>query len=244
MALVVPFDSISKKILVIAACMLVPAWVHIPAALAQHAGHAGGGHSAAGGHFGGGQIVAPRVSGPRSAPQPFHVPILRPPARFRPPIFIRNRIFFRQPFFRFPQAPPFWWLNCGPVWVWGSGCNDLYFYGSGVENYVTLLPYETPVYVYSEPGNELVWLYLKDGTAYGVTDYWFVDDKVHFISLEEGGTKSVEKVIGRDELDVQKSIDVNTRRGFRVVMRDEPLEQYLQHHPDANPPLLQAPQKN
>jgi hypothetical protein len=43
---------------------------------------------------------------------------------------------------------------------------------------------------------------------------------------------------------VQKTIDVNTRRGFRVVMRDSPLEQYLRDHPDPMPPLLQPTQKN
>jgi hypothetical protein len=35
---------------------------------------------------------------------------------------------------------------------------------------------------------------------------------------------------------------VNTRRGFRVVMRNEPLEQYLRDHPDLTPPLLERPQ--
>ena len=109
---------------------------------------------------------------------------------------------------------------------------------------MTLPRYETPVYLFSEPGNELVWLYFKDGTAYGVTDYWFVDDQVHFVTLEEGATKLVEKVLGRDELDVEKTVDVNTKRGFRVVMRNEPLEQYLRDHPEANPPLLQPQQKN
>jgi hypothetical protein len=77
-----------------------------------------------------------------------------------------------------------------------------------------------------------------------VTDYWFVNNQVHFVTLEEGGAKSVERVIGLDELDVQKTVDVNTQRGFRVVMRDEPLEQYLRDHPDANAPLLQPQQKN
>jgi hypothetical protein len=45
-------------------------------------------------------------------------------------------------------------------------------------------------------------------------------------------------------LDVQKTIDVNTRRGFRVVMRNEPMEQYLRDYPDLTPPLLQPSQKN
>jgi hypothetical protein len=252
MALVVPFGSIPKKILVAACVLASVCWVPTPVALAQHGGHAGGGHSGAGGHFGGGgQIIPPRVSSPRAAAprpasQPFHAPILRPPVRFRPPIFIRNRVFFRPPFFRFRQTvPPFWWLDCGAFLSWEYGCGGLLpNYGPSAETYVTPIPYEVPVYLYAGPDHELVWLYFKDGTAYGVSDYWFVDDQVHFLTFEEGGAKSVEKVIGRDKLDLQKTVEVNTQRGFRVVMRDEPLEQYLRDHPDPNPPLLQPPPKN
>jgi hypothetical protein len=77
-----------------------------------------------------------------------------------------------------------------------------------------------------------------------VNDYWFVDDQIHFAMLDESSRKSVEQVIAYDDLDVQKTIDVNSRRGFRVVMRGEPIEQYLRDHPDLTPPLLEPPQKN
>lgn len=133
-------------------------------------------------------------------------------------------------------------MSCGPAWVWGFGCGDWRAPEYVTENYVTI--YESPVYVYYDGSRELVELFLKDGTAYGVTDYWFENDQLHFTALEEDGTKSIEEVIGLDELDVQKTIDVNTRRGFRVVRRDEPLEQYLRHHPDANAPLLEVLSKN
>jgi hypothetical protein len=89
-----------------------------------------------------------------------------------------------------------------------------------------------------------VWLYLKDGTAYGVSDYWFVNGQVDFIAVEEGGAKSVEQTISFADLDVQKTVDVNARRGFRVVMRDEPIEQYMHDHPDVTPPLLKPPPRN
>ena len=88
---------------------------------------------------------------------------------------------------------------------------------------------------------DLPQLYLKDGTMYSVTDYWLVDNQLHFTMIEEGGTKSVEHVIGFDELDLQTTIDVNTQRGFRFVLRNEPLEQYLRDHPDQTPPLWSAP---
>jgi hypothetical protein len=39
---------------------------------------------------------------------------------------------------------------------------------------------------------------------------------------EESGTKPVEHVIGFDELDLQRTVDVNTQRGFGFVLRSEP----------------------
>ena len=95
--------------------------------------------------------------------------------------------------------------------------------------------------MYGDYRRDLPQLYLKDGTMYSVTDYWLVDNQLHFTMIEEGGTKSVEHVIGFDELDLQTTIDVNTQRGFRFVLRNEPLEQYLRDHPDQTPPLWSAP---
>jgi len=34
------------------------------------------------------------------------------------------------------------------------------------------------------------------------------------------------------------------RRGFRMVLRDEPWQQYLKDHPELTPPDLLPPQKN
>jgi hypothetical protein len=73
--------------------------------------------------------------------------------------------------------------------------------------------------------------------------YWFVNGQLHFTSVEEGGAKSLERVNPSDALDVPRTVDVNTRRGFRVVMRDAPLDKYLRDHPDLIPPLL-APSQN
>ena len=39
-----------------------------------------------------------------------------------------------------------------------------------------------------------------------------------------------------DRVRLQRTIDINTRRGFRFVLRNEPLERYLQDHPDGEPP--------
>jgi hypothetical protein len=67
-------------------------------------------------------------------------------------------------------------------------------------------------------------LYLKDGTVYNVTDYWLENGQIHFTIPEEGGTKSVQHAIGFDELDLQRTVDVNTQRGFGFVLRSEPME--------------------
>ena len=78
-------------------------------------------------------------------------------------------------------------------------------------------------------------LVFKDSTTYTVTDYWRVNDQLHFIAIEEGGTKSVPHTLPFDDLDVQATTDANTAQGFRFVIRDEPIEQWLKHHPQRAP---------
>ena len=130
--------------------------------------------------------------------------------------------------------------------------DGLYGYGFGTYGYPYVPPptYEPPTY--SEPpepysygsgsGRELPQLFFKDGSVYLVTDYWLVEGQIHFITVEDVGAKSVEHVIPFDDLDLQRTIDVDTRLGFKFVLRNEPVGQYLQHHPDANPPTTPPPQ--
>ena len=73
-------------------------------------------------------------------------------------------------------------------------------------------------------------LVFNDGTTYTVTDYWRVNDKLHFITIEEGGTKSVPHTVAFEDLDVQRTTDADAAQGFRFVVRDEPIEQWLEHH--------------
>lgn len=96
-----------------------------------------------------------------------------------------------------------------------------------------------PVY-YGEANSQFVQLYLKDGTAYNVTDYWLVNGELHFKTVEEHGTKVLEHQIDFGLLDLQMTVDVNTERGFRFVLRNEPLEQYLIHHPSSDSPNGEA----
>ena len=73
-------------------------------------------------------------------------------------------------------------------------------------------------------------LVFKEGTKYNVTDYWRVNDQLHFITIEEGGTKSVPHTVPFADLDVERTTDANAAQGFRFVLRDEPIEQWLEHH--------------
>jgi hypothetical protein len=255
------------KIILIAFCLLGSAFILTPAALAQHGGggHAGGGHMGGGGHFGGGgHVGAPHIFAPRAS----HAMISRPRGSVGPlpegagtrafrfqqrPIYVfRHPRFFGPTFYRFGFGLGFnslWWPTCDPFWGWGFNCFGWpssgfgygFGYGYGYGNYVPPQTYDYPVYLYSGEGRELPQLYLKDGTVYDVTDYWFVDGQIHFTLIEEGGAKSVEQVIDLDELDLQRTIDVNTQRGFRFVLRNEPAEQYLKDHPGLPPPVVPPP---
>jgi hypothetical protein len=239
MPLVILRVSTLRKTLLIAAGVLACAWFQTPTALAQHVGHAGGGHFRTGGHVGSPHAVAAPAIRPMFSRPPNGLPG-RPFFIFRRPFF--NRVPFLWSWQAFNSS---WWLYCGPVWGWNSGCGDFLSSAPTTEHYLAPpLTYASPVYIYSQYGQPLVQICLKDGTVYNVNDYWFVNDQIHFTMLDESGTKSVEQVIAFDDLDAPKTIDANTRRGFRVVMRNEPLEQYLRDHPDLTPPLLAPPQKN
>jgi hypothetical protein len=259
-------SSILRKIL-IPASVLASAWVQTPVALAQH----GGGHMGGGGHFGGGGMhaSAPHAAGVSHSSQ---VPMWRPGGRVGPPPAgagvrpfrfpqrsmyphrypYRYPFYFRRPFYGFGFGfNSYWWPNCTPYWSWGFNCYGVPSYGYGFGygpgygygfgSYVPAPTYGYPAYGYDGEGRELAQLYLKDGTVYDVTDYWLVDNQIHFTTPEEG-RRPVEQVINFDELDLQRTIDVNTERGFRFMLRNEPVEQYLQDHPDLAPPVGPPPQ--
>lgn len=73
-------------------------------------------------------------------------------------------------------------------------------------------------------------LVLNDGTRYIVTDYWREDDQLHFMTLEEGGTKFVPHAVPFDTLDLQRTKEAAKAQGFRFVIRNEPFDQWLEHH--------------
>jgi hypothetical protein len=71
-------------------------------------------------------------------------------------------------------------------------------------------------------------LVFNDGTSYTVADYWREDDQLHFITVEEGGAKFVPRTAPFDDLDVEQTKDRATAEGFRFLIRDKPIEQWLE----------------
>jgi hypothetical protein len=190
----------------------------------------------------------------RFRPNPIHPRPIHP----RPfPIF-GFPVFFDGPFFFGGAFNSFWWPPCGPFWGPGCGFSPFYgyggygygsdfengspMYGSGTQG--TAQGYDNPPFLYGQGARDLVELFFKDGTVFDVRDYWLVDGQIHFTTLDEGGTKLVENVRDFDALNLQTTIDVNTERGFKFTLRNEPLEQYLRNHQDTSPQDSLNPPKN
>ena len=187
-------------------------------------------------------MYAPITNSPRSgiisSPGRYGTSIVLPPVRpVRPIRPVQPALFIYAPGFFF--ADPFWRLNscwyggCDLVWPWTFAYTTVP--SPGPANYVAQAP-ETQVYVYGGEREDFPQLMLKDGTIINETDYWVVDGQLHFKIIEAAGQKPVENSVPFDELDLQKTIDVNSARGFRFILRNEPFEECVRHHPDGPPP--------
>jgi hypothetical protein len=91
----------------------------------------------------------------------------------------------------------------------------------------------------SSSDSEVV-LFLKDGTVYAITDYWIADNKLHYVT-NYGGENS----IPLDQLDMQRTVDTNAKRGVNITLRPTP-QQQAAPEPDAapQPDAQPAPQPN
>jgi len=243
-----------KAFLIVVSC--TPVCVPTPLALAQYpAGHAAGGV----GHISAPPtphvpitpapiihapvistpITAPRISVSPSAgvlgPGGFRPP--RRPIRPFPPVLVvyQSPFLFGGPFWGLNSC---WWTTCDFFWPWTLGYATISFPGPANDLSPT---YETPVYISGEERPDLPQLILKDGTILNVTDYWLVDDQLHFTMIEADGEKPVEHVIPFDALDLQTTVDANTRRGFRFLLRNEPFDQYVRDHPEGPPAGVTLP---
>jgi hypothetical protein len=138
-----------------------------------------------------------------------------------------------------------WGPTCGPYWGWGFGCEALPYYAYGYNNYAysepppsgglqaepVLPPQENPPSTYEYPPPDTsqnsisaeqfeTVLYLKDGTVYALTNYWLADGKLVY-ETNYGGQNS----ISLDQIDMQKTVDVNASRGVNFVLRRKPFDQ-------------------
>jgi hypothetical protein len=241
--------SILKKFLIVICCF--PICVLTPLALAQHSvGRPVGGVI----HMPPPPILhvpispAPMIHAPISVPR---IPVapsagalrtggFRPPRRpirpFPPVLFVYESPFlFGGPFWGLNSC---WWATCELFSPWTLGYATVS--SPSPTNYVSQV-YEAPMDAYGEEREDVPQLFLKDGEILNVTDYWLVDDELHFTMIEEDGTKSAEHVIPFEALDLQTTVDTNTQRGFRFMLRNEPFEQYLRDHPEGPPPALTPP---
>jgi len=177
--------------------------------------------------------------------------------RPRRPRFFDGFGFFGGTFgFGFPFVGLGFYPNCNPFWAWpwAYGCASFgywdgfaywpgYFSGA-VTEYTREEPQETepteepatntfipPPPEPSSPDEiqaekSLVVLYMKNGAVYAVTDYWVADGKLHYLTAY-----GAENTIDMDDLDLQKTVDVNANRGVSFTLKPAP---------DQNPP--QPPQ--
>ena len=185
-------------------------------------------------------VRPPAIAAPRNGFIP-NRGIVLPPVRPIRPIRPYPRVIF---IYSFPlffgglwPSNLCWWSSCDFFLPWTLG--DFNLSSASPANYVTQV-YEAPAYGYGSEWAELPELDLKDGTILYVTDYWVVDDQLHFKIVEEAGAKPLEHSIPFEALDLQKTIDANTRRGFRFVLRNQPFEESVRDHPEG-PPAIAVP---
>ncbi len=62
-----------------------------------------------------------------------------------------------------------------------------------------------------------VLLYMKDGTMYTASDYWLVEGKLHYVT-----SYSTESVVDMDEVDLQRTVNENAKRGVTFTLKPNP----------------------
>lgn len=179
-------------------------------------------------------FAQPRVSSVTPVRSPSIIPFRPPrrPIRPLPPAFLVYPLsIFNSPFW---PADFCWRATCGQVWTY-----PLAYSGAplAVWNPVDYAfpPASEPAF-YGQEGQDIPQLFLKNDSVLNVTDYWLIDGQLHFMMVQEEGTKPSEQVIPFEDLDLQKTVDVNTRRGFHFMLRNEPFAQYVRDHSDGPPP--------
>ena len=82
-------------------------------------------------------------------------------------------------------------------------------------------------------------IYLKDGTTYAASDYWLQGGQLHY-TVNYGG----ESTLSMDEVDLQRTVDENARRGIHFSLKPNPSRvssQPRQNQNNASPAIAPAP---
>jgi hypothetical protein len=154
---------------------------------------------------------------------------------------------------------PFWAFvgpNCNPfsAWPWVYGCNSFGYwdgyegFGPAFDSSVYEQENEQEIEPQSQEPETFTWapppesspeeieaekpltvLFLKNGAVYAVTDYWIQDNKLYYVTSYGG-----ENTIDMDEIDLQKTVDVNANRGVEFILKPSP-EQNPQDPPQPFP---------
>lgn len=151
------------------------------------------------------------------------------PQRFRHTHFVHHH------YHPVVQVTPFYrWC---PPWLGQSYSPLQYLYPYGAAANLTpdyTLP--SPSYVFvGSAAVSYPQLIFNDGASYTVADYWREDDQLHFITVEEGGAKFVPHSVPFGDLDVERTKDRAAAEGFRFVMRDKPIEEWLEDRTEEQP---------
>jgi hypothetical protein len=130
-----------------------------------------------------------------------------------------------------------WW---GPRYAWGPGCDPvLGCTGYGYPNNVpddadqmqvqsNLLSHESGPFRWQDSpavdsadlaaaSKPAATIYLKDGSSYGVTDYWLAGGELNYITNYGGGNS-----IPSERLDLQRTVDENSALGVSFILSNKP----------------------
>ncbi len=71
-----------------------------------------------------------------------------------------------------------------------------------------------------EAPKQVTLLALKDGTMYGITDYWLDHGQLHYVTSYGGGN-----ALPLHRVDLDKTVQLNSAMGIDFVLRDKPSRQ-------------------
>jgi hypothetical protein len=140
---------------------------------------------------------------------------------------------FQRPFFPRVRLCTF---GFAPYGFWPYG----YYSASSYDAYAVAQPAEEPVYppppddpgtwlppepAGQQPGEQmepapaapLTLLVLRDGSIYGVTDYWLEGGRLHYVT-----SYGADNSIPIEQLDLQRTVDENWQRGIAFSLRPQP----------------------